>query len=1112
MMEVIDQQQRSLALDPKRSFAVTAPAGSGKTELLTKRLLTLLAQVQQPEEILAITFTRKAANEMRQRILQALQDGATETPTEPHKNELRLLARAVLRQDQQQNWQLLQNPNRLKIKTIDSFCMSLVQQSPLLSGIGGEASIADDPEPLYQEAARNLLARLAEKGPVSEDLAYLLAHLDNNTARIEMLFCHILAKREQWLRHLVGNRNNLNAFKLYLEDCLKTLIEDTLSQAKAIFQNREGDLVEILSFAAKNLLHLPNKEKFNSLTPDMTRLPGPTAQDLSQWQAIAELLLTQNGNWRARLTKNEGFPPATNASEKTLYSQTKAKALELIGQLAEHPDSLCYLLEIRALPSAQYDTQQWALLGRLANLLPLLAAELMLVFREKGLLDYQQITIAALEALGHNEAPTDIALLLDYQLKHILVDEFQDTSSAQFTLLERLTEGWQTGDGRTCFIVGDGMQSCYGFRDANVGLFIAARQFGIGGVALEPLDLQVNFRSHQSIVDWVNQHFATAFPTQDDIARGAVKYSESRAYSLQKQQQAVTFHACIEGLPRQREADQVVRLIQQTQQEAPADTIAILVRNRSHLRAIIPQLHYAGIRWSGVDIEPLAHRAIISDLLALTQALLNPADRVAWLAVLRAPWSGLNLSELAVIGDAKSDTSSIWEILQSESLLARLETKTQDRIHRLRQQIQIAFNHRARKPLRQWVEGLWLILGGPATANSSNDLTQVEAYFELLEKHERGGDIEDMVLFKAAVERIYAKPAETTQAVQLMTIHKAKGLEFDHVILPGLDRTSQSQKGELLLWQERLSYAGDAQLLISPISPKGGDEDPLYRYLKREQSIKDKLENTRLIYVAATRAIKQLSLVACINQNQETSELIAPAENSLLSCIWSSLRHQAILNAPTVSDPAQSRPTNSQVEFMLTRLAQDWCLPALPEGTLLSQYRGHEYQNAQPDHAISSQQEWISATVKQILMHIAEQGVDPWTTTMLPELPQMIDRLSELHGSPILPQDKQAVIQAITKTVTDASGRWLLDCTHHEGETDWRLSVNSNGNLFQLSIPLTFIIANERWIIAFDLNNKLPQVACDSQLEQCALALSQQESFPIKKAIYFPLMQHLQEL
>src|ERR1700733_5431590 len=136
-----DHWQREQALNPSQSFIVQAPAGSGKTELLVRRVLVLLANAEKmPEEILAITFTRKAASEMRHRIIQALKSAADNpAPQDPYHLATWELAQKVLIKNETQQWNLLQNPNRLRIQTIDSFCQRLTAQMPLLSQFGMQA-------------------------------------------------------------------------------------------------------------------------------------------------------------------------------------------------------------------------------------------------------------------------------------------------------------------------------------------------------------------------------------------------------------------------------------------------------------------------------------------------------------------------------------------------------------------------------------------------------------------------------------------------------------------------------------------------------------------------------------------------------------------------------------------------------------------------------------------------------------------------------------------------------------------------------------------------------------------------------------------------------------
>src|SRR5579862_4993417 len=153
-----DKRDREHALSPTESFIVQAPAGSGKTELLIQRFLTLLNHVKVPEEILAITFTKKAANEMRMRVMNALKQAASEPePDSAHAKLTWRLAKRVLQRDNEYQWSLMQNPNQLRIQTIDSLCTYITKQLPLLSHFGSSPQIADNPLFLYREAVQEVL-------------------------------------------------------------------------------------------------------------------------------------------------------------------------------------------------------------------------------------------------------------------------------------------------------------------------------------------------------------------------------------------------------------------------------------------------------------------------------------------------------------------------------------------------------------------------------------------------------------------------------------------------------------------------------------------------------------------------------------------------------------------------------------------------------------------------------------------------------------------------------------------------------------------------------------------------------------------------------------------
>ena len=182
-----DWQQRELGRDLLHSYIVQAPAGSGKTELLTQRLLALLARVENPEEVVAITFTRKAAAEMSFRLVSHLQAAARQQMgllenenLQEHEQASRDLALAVLENDSRQGWNLLEQPSRLRIRTIDSLCSELARQLPVLSGLGGGQQIAQDANALYRKAATRTMAVIEEDNDdLKADVIRVLDRYDN---------------------------------------------------------------------------------------------------------------------------------------------------------------------------------------------------------------------------------------------------------------------------------------------------------------------------------------------------------------------------------------------------------------------------------------------------------------------------------------------------------------------------------------------------------------------------------------------------------------------------------------------------------------------------------------------------------------------------------------------------------------------------------------------------------------------------------------------------------------------------------------------------------------------------------------------------------------------
>jgi len=1091
-----DFPERLKALDPRCSFIVQAPAGSGKTELLIQRYLVLLSIVEQPEEIAAITFTRKSAAEMRRRVLQALAEAAgCERPAEPHRALTWEHARAALERDAALGWHLEQNAARLRIQTIDALCASLARQMPVLAAFGAQPQSIDDASLLYREAAQATLDLLEDRR-YSSDLASVLAHLDNNVASALDLLVSMLARRDQWLRAVARGLD-------------REQLESALQAERLAAVERVERLFHRLGRAS------------------LIQGEGDAA---SMWQEMTEQLLTQKGEWR----KRNGASQALADSED---SEVLREALH----------------GLRRLPPGRYTDAQWEVLGAIARLLPVAVAQLKLAFAARGKADFVEIAQGALAALGEPEAPTDLLLSLDYRIQHILVDEFQDTSFTQYELLQRLTAGWQEGDGRTLFLVGDPMQSIYRFREADVSLFLRARREGLGSVKLEPLTLSANFRSQSDIVAWVNECFARVLPADEDLSAGAVPYAPSQAIHP-AQAVGVMVHAFFNG-DAEAEADQVATLVASARSRAPGDTIAVLVRSRAHLEEIVPRLKQSGQRFRAIEIEPLGHRQVVQDLLALTRALSHPADRVAWLAVLRAPWCGLTLMDLNTlvetngeadraqpgtpqdlfpetlsgIGHAASalirpDMRTVWELMHDAARIGRIGTEGRARLERLRKILELSMAQRLRGTLRERVESAWLALGGAACAEEETDLEDAEIYFDYLESAEEAAELADPRAFEEGIDKLYALPDLYAGPgdVQLLTIHKAKGLEFDTVIVPGLGSPPRHRDPSLLQWMERPGEKGQSRLLLAPIKETGTSKDSIYDYLSCLDDEKESHEVARLLYVAATRAKKQLHLLGDTRTTgcDGAPELKAPSSGSLLEKLWPVVRgkfEERLRFSPEIELlGAHGAAQEVLIDQRLRRLPLDWRLPELSAALSWAAPR----QRARSEGSIEFS--WAGETARHVgsvvhrwLQRVAEDRLEGWDSRRIESLRDSVGKELACRGVPgdALSAAVERVIAALVNSVENDRGRWLLG-PKVEARSELRISSLIDGQRALVVIDRVFTAEDGvRWIV--DYKTSVHQGADREgfldrereryrpQLERYAKILGSEKS---ALGLYFPLL------
>ncbi len=1133
--KIVDANEREAALDPEKSFIVQAPAGSGKTELLTQRYLKLLSRVEEPEQIIAITFTRKAAAEMRGRIMQALSAAkCPDPPQAPHARRTWMLARDALLRNEQKEWNLSENPSRLRVQTIDSLCAGLVRQMPFLSRMGASPAITEQADDLYREAAGNTVADLESGARWSPSIESLIRHLDNHLDRVEELIAGMLARRDQWLRHVAAADDEVRQREM-LEKNLEEIIEEHLNDVCCRFQEQQWEnVIDLACFAAENLIETEPDSPLCTCR-GIKAMPGETADQVPRWRGLCDLLLTQKGEWRKTATKKNGFPAPSgvkgNAAKKALYQEKKEAFKDLLESLSVDAELAGLLQGVRGLPPDRYEDDQWQIMRALFEILTVAVGHLQLVFAQAGQVDFAEVALRAGAALGPPDQPTDLTLSMDYRLWHILIDEFQDTSFTQFKLLEQLTAGWEPGDGRTFFAVGDPMQSIYAFREAEVGLFLKARKQGLENIDLHPLTLSVNFRSQQQIVEWVNACFPVIMPAVENITTGAVSYAKAAAFHPEGVGASVAVHPLVPA-DKEGEAKLVVQCIHQARRRDPDGTIAILVRSRPHLERIVPKLKEAGLKFRAVEIESLKDRVVIRDLVSLARALSHPADRIAWLAVLRAPWCGLLLSDMYKLVDG-APGRTVYEIARDPARLAELSQDGRERLTRVMSVLAPIMGNRSKRSFRRQVEGAWLALGGPACVFSISDLTDTRAFFDLLDQ--QADPWIDAAALESALSKLYAVfDAESEENLQVMTIHKAKGLEFDTVILPGLERKPHGSEKQLLLWLER-SVNEESRLLLAPISGAGGQQNPIYDFISALHSKKRAFEDTRLLYVAVTRARKQLHVIGGAAPAEEPGRVKSPDSKSLLHALWPAVEDsftRAAAQEGKCASPA-SKDTRGQITIPhIRRLNRTWKMPAPPPDAEKSPEYRHHPEIKVPDAMPVFDWAGEAARLVGIVIHdwlriICEQGIERWPVERIKNMRHFFEQDLVRAGMvpdppPGAPPENKSpigeaanqVMSALINMLADERGTWILS-KHEKSACEFALTGRIDDEVISVVMDRTFVDPDgTRWIIDYKTGTHEGGSTAEfldreqerylPQMQKYARLMAASEDRPIRLGLYYP--------
>jgi ATP-dependent helicase/nuclease subunit A len=1065
-----DAEARAAALDPTRSFIVEAAAGSGKTTLLTQRLLVLLARVAQPEEVVAITFTRKAAAEMRGRVLDALASAVEPDASTPAAVLTQRLARAVLTRDAQHGWHLRENPARLRIATIDAVTANLVRRLPLLIGDAGSRRVSDDASELYRRAARRTLLE-AE----TEDVAWaapvrqLLAHLDNDWRRAEQLLVDMLARRDQWL-DLVGgppDRARLAAglealvdaeFSALAEGCTPTLRTQLVALAHAAgreLQSRDGELS----------------------APVLLEFSG-AATDRAGWCAVAGLLLTQKGDLRARLDRRCGLPTDPVAADAY-----RACFADLAAALEGDSVWIAALNACRELPRTGYDDTQFELLTALFATLRVAAAHWAVASAEAQRTDFTEIALAALTALGGTEDPSDLALALDYRISHLLVDEFQDTSRLQYALLERLTAGWTGSDGRTLFLVGDPLQSIYRFRDADVRLYLRTAATGVlGNIELTALRLNANFRTTPQVLSWLNHALPRAFAAAGPELPPFRPFAAARTTVPGG---GVFVHVTDEP----GAAARAVEIVAAHRARVPDATIAVLVRSRAQLGDLPTALVAAGIPIAATDIDPLAEVPVVNDLMALTRALYALTDRTAWLAVLRAPWCGLGLDDLEhLCGDARD--ALVWDLMGDDARVAALAVGEATRLTEIRKVLGAALGLRGRVHYAELVERTWNALGGPHCIAHDIERRCAARYFDLLAEYEQEGYELTGNALAAHLAAQFASPAPGTgPAVEIMTVHRAKGLEFDVVIVPELQRAVRAEPRVLLV-----GHTDGERAVFAPLPASGTKSEPIYEFLRRREQRALRAEGYRLLYVAMTRARDAVHLCGVAPEGDRRRG------GSFLDMLWPVIGDD--FGRPVAAGTGDATAPRPAARRRLQCVAS----PPLPTPI-------------EPAARVALEFEWASPLAKHIgtVTHALLQRLDATSAaTDAARLGLVRARLRALGVTGADLEDAaREVARAIAATLASPRGRWLLDPAHHDVRAEYRLTAMFEGRAVDVVIDRTFVDGDGvRWIVDYKTGTHLGGdraafIASEveryrPQLELYARVFAALEARPIALGLYFP--------
>lgn len=1048
------------ALNPHLSVSVAASAGSGKTWLLSARIVRLLLAGARHERLLALTFTRKAAAEMGQRVLQRLRDLALadEAALDAQLQEIEVEPTPEIRQRARQLYrEVALSPWPLRASTIHAFCQDIVTRFPQLTGIPPGFELAEQEDRLLRQAWEQAQAELLNQphSPAAQGLSTLIAEgcTENQITGIVLGF---LARRTEWRSYAAGQPDGRQALQHELEE------QFGLHLQTDVFQTLDTNTFDATLGQFLRDLH-----------------DGGDVGRYVKYAAL-EAARAARGAERAAILHDGLFAKSTGEPYSFAPSKVVATKLgdRLEGFLQAHRLLTEGLKHVQALQARQRTLRRTlaaVALGQRA----LQALEQIL--REGRSLPFAELEWQVAQLLQHPDAGQWVQYKLDARIDHLLLDEFQDTSASQWQLLRPLLEEMALDDSRprSAFIVGDVKQSIYSFRRAEPGLMPLAADWLRSHMNGQAQALHASYRSSPVILDFVNALFQNTgaedvmqdFPTHRttlESAWGRVEWTplvmpetdESETGGVTPLRNPLTTpRVDIENERALTEGRQIAARIRQLMDEGVAvgkraqrigyGDIMILLRKRTHQQAIERALTESGIPFIGAARGTLLETVEAQDLLALLRWLDSPWRDLDLAQVLRSPLFGVTEGDLCALAMAAGEQHWFSVLPAMTSPLLREAAECLPR-----------WMEQARSlPVHDFMDRL--IAGRNLAARYESSLPPVQAarvranlsrLLQLALESDKGRS-PSIARFLRGLEEVSdreapneAPPPAQVGQVRILTIHAAKGLEAAAVFVAQCSSPESPRKG---VWQVDWP-AGTPRPRSLLLAGNKDERDDYSQRLMDQQKLREARESLNLLYVAATRAQHFLHFSGFGSSKKPAPlswhELAATALEARAARQESERR---VMGAETLPRAAQAERTSPPASAPAD-LRKPLALTSLPARVPV---QGPDTATVRKGIAVHALLQWLSEGQSpqrlQARLHarigaLQTSEFNSWlgeakAVMTAPELRRFFDQNTIQRAWNEVPLSTDTGEHIIDRLVDDGETLWVLDYKTHRDERDTEL-------------------------------------------------------------------------